>query len=634
MRLSALCILTVMLTTRVISQPYTSSKGTYTVSEIRGCAPFTIAIVPTGDNCDGSPGCAADYEGTSSYIPLDYNDPDGPTWQHTYTEPGIYDLGVLQGENLDILQIEVFENVKPQIEVSNCGGSRVLVNIADNNYDQYVINYNDGSAPVIVLPGAKHIYDYGSPGTQTVTVHGRNLDSEENCDPTTANVDVLASLGNPTITRLDILDASSVRIEFDGIPNVLYQLGVAVSNNPNFQTIRTLYNKTVDTIRNLKPEDNYYCFRVSAFNACDNQPIHSGIVCTANFDLEVLNNENRVTWSTSASDLTNQTVIITDVANNTSFTTTQTGTSLTDPNVICGNEYCYQLRTTYGGVSESYSLIKCGVAFSTDAPDPVSNIATAVGDNGVILQWAQPVGFTAEEYTILKSVNNDYGPLTQTGTNSYTDEQYTSESGSCYKIQYTDACGNESAQSLEACPITLVATLTGDNNVNLSWTPYEGYQAGVDHYTVEKYAMGGTLLQSTDVTATSHIDDGQDLNTQLYVYVVKAIPNVAGLPFSISNAITVIKDPNLFYPAAFTPNGDNLNDIFNVYGQYITSFEMDIYNRWGELMFTTNQLDIGWDGNYKGNAMPEGTYTFVATIIDFAGRTFKRSGSVLLLRKK
>jgi gliding motility-associated-like protein len=116
--------------------------------------------------------------------------------------------------------------------------------------------------------------------------------------------------------------------------------------------------------------------------------------------------------------------------------------------------------------------------------------------------------------------------------------------------------------------------------------------------------------------------------------VVKAVPKISGFTPSVSNRIEVIKDPNLFYPKSFTPNGDGLNDLFNVYGQYITTFQMDIFNRWGELMFTTNQLDAGWDGNYKGTAMPEGTYTFVAVITDLAGRTFKKSGSVLLLKKR
>ena len=66
----------------------------------------------------------------------------------------------------------------------------------------------------------------------------------------------------------------------------------------------------------------------------------------------------------------------------------------------------------------------------------------------------------------------------------------------------------------------------------------------------------------------------------------------------------------------------------------INRFEMKIFNRWGEQLYGSSDISNGWDGTYKGNDMPEGTYAFVADITDFAGRDFTRSGSVVLLRKK
>ncbi len=120
---------------------------------------------------------------------------------------------------------------------------------------------------------------------------------------------------------------------------------------------------------------------------------------------------------------------------------------------------------------------------------------------------------------------------------------------------------------------------------------------------------------------------------QISIYRITAVANDAGIVPSVSNTITIIKDPNLFHPTAFTPNGDGLNDIFNVFGQFIIAFEMKIFNRWGEMMYATDDLDQGWDGMYKGTIMPEGTYVFRAKITDQAGRTFDRSGPFVLLRK-
>jgi gliding motility-associated-like protein len=97
----------------------------------------------------------------------------------------------------------------------------------------------------------------------------------------------------------------------------------------------------------------------------------------------------------------------------------------------------------------------------------------------------------------------------------------------------------------------------------------------------------------------------------------------------------MIKRPNIFYPTGFTPNNDGLNDTFTVFGQFVTKFEMGIFNRWGEMMYTTEDIDgAGWDGTYKGTLMPEGTYVFKATITDLTGKTFERSGAIFLIHKK
>jgi gliding motility-associated-like protein len=258
-----------------------------------------------------------------------------------------------------------------------------------------------------------------------------------------------------------------------------------------------------------------------------------------------------------------------------------------------------------------------------------------VGTNSVVLDWQTDPDFSPAEFSLEKSVGGKYSVLTTTTLKAYSDSEYKTEDGSCYIISYADVCGNKSPASAEACPIRLTATLRDDNAITLTWTPYSGWTNGVAGYSIEKYAEDGTLLQTIAVgTATSYVDESDDLNYQTFVYVIRANPAEAGVGPSVSNRVAVLKDPNLFHPTAFTPNGDNLNDNFSVFGQYVVGFEMKIFNRWGELLFSTNDIQSGWDGTYLGNEMPEGTYTFIAHITDRAGRTFKRSGSVLLLRKQ
>lgn len=85
-------------------------------------------------------------------------------------------------------------------------------------------------------------------------------------------------------------------------------------------------------------------------------------------------------------------------------------------------------------------------------------------------------------------------------------------------------------------------------------------------------------------------------------------------------------------PTAFTPNGDGSNDILFVKGIGVDDMQLLIFNRWGELVFQTDNFNEGWDGTYKGNAQPMEVYVY-SLIGDFAdGNKFERKGNITLLR--
>jgi gliding motility-associated-like protein len=105
------------------------------------------------------------------------------------------------------------------------------------------------------------------------------------------------------------------------------------------------------------------------------------------------------------------------------------------------------------------------------------------------------------------------------------------------------------------------------------------------------------------------------------------------------NSDTVYVKPFIYYvPSAFTPNSDGKNDYFRLIGLYRNiRLNLYIYNRWGELVFTSDDLDTGWDGTMSGNLSPEGTYVWVAKIKFLnpdiiANNEILLKGSVILLR--
>jgi gliding motility-associated-like protein len=63
-------------------------------------------------------------------------------------------------------------------------------------------------------------------------------------------------------------------------------------------------------------------------------------------------------------------------------------------------------------------------------------------------------------------------------------------------------------------------------------------------------------------------------------------------------------------PNIFTPNGDGDNDFFLVSTEDVSDFQLKIFNRWGEMMFSSNTESEVWDGNFQGSKAPEGTYTY------------------------
>ena len=95
---------------------------------------------------------------------------------------------------------------------------------------------------------------------------------------------------------------------------------------------------------------------------------------------------------------------------------------------------------------------------------------------------------------------------------------------------------------------------------------------------------------------------------------------------------SIEKNEDLFIPTAFTPNGDNLNDIFKIRHPNITDFEIQIFNQWGELLHTSNDPQNAWNGMHKGKKAMSATYTYVINIRINNQAAKQLAGHITLLR--
>ena len=98
------------------------------------------------------------------------------------------------------------------------------------------------------------------------------------------------------------------------------------------------------------------------------------------------------------------------------------------------------------------------------------------------------------------------------------------------------------------------------------------------------------------------------------------------------NLVSISYEAVIYVPNTFIPDGNDLNDLFGVYGGNISAMKMVIFDRWGELICTLNSTAEFWDGTYKGKRCQDGTYTWRLIYSDKQDKKYELLGHVNLLR--
>ena len=134
----------------------------------------------------------------------------------------------------------------------------------------------------------------------------------------------------------------------------------------------------------------------------------------------------------------------------------------------------------------------------------------------------------------------------------------------------------------------------------------------------------GTYIENCDYTHTFK-DTG-------YFKVTQIVKNELNCTDSISLTVYIYPEFRLFIPDAFTPNGDGLNDIFKPSTIGLKEYDFEIYNRWGENIYSSNGPEDGWNGSFKGNSAPQGVYVYLLKVVDIKGNSRTYNGKVVLIR--
>jgi gliding motility-associated-like protein len=108
--------------------------------------------------------------------------------------------------------------------------------------------------------------------------------------------------------------------------------------------------------------------------------------------------------------------------------------------------------------------------------------------------------------------------------------------------------------------------------------------------------------------------------------------NVAGCADTICYDVPTLIRPLLDVPNAFTPGRFGSNSIVYVVGFGIAKMDWKIYNRWGQLIFASQDKSKGWDGTYKGSVQPMDVYTYTLEVDFSDGKKLRKTGDITLIR--
>jgi gliding motility-associated-like protein len=159
----------------------------------------------------------------------------------------------------------------------------------------------------------------------------------------------------------------------------------------------------------------------------------------------------------------------------------------------------------------------------------------------------------------------------------------------------------------DGATITLTATPAG--SYTYSWSP-------ADNLT----------------SPTSQVTDAIVNGTTIYTVTVSDGVCTRQASVEVKTYQFICEEPFVYVPNAFTPNGDGNNDILFIRSTIIEEATLRIFNRWGEMVFETNDILVGWDGTFRGKPLDPDVYDYYLTGFCIDGQNFIIQGNITLIR--
>lgn len=191
-----------------------------------------------------------------------------------------------------------------------------------------------------------------------------------------------------------------------------------------------------------------------------------------------------------------------------------------------------------------------------------------------------------------------------------------------YPFQVSDVCGNiihDTAVIFIPDPVVASFSALEDPTIPLS----------ID---VTNFSQNATDFQwEFGDGNTSNVLHPQHTYSRPGIYNIQLLAlDQYGCSDSAWREVDIKQDFDIFIPTAFTPNGDGINDHFVIHGGGISTFHISIFSRWGELVYSSDNITEYWDGTFKGQPVPDGVFYYVINLRLEDERTHTERGSLHL----
>lgn len=202
-----------------------------------------------------------------------------------------------------------------------------------------------------------------------------------------------------------------------------------------------------------------------------------------------------------------------------------------------------------------------------------------------------------------------------------------------YQLTAIDSCGRESKASQIHRTLHLNVESQDNNTNRLTWNAYEGWP--VNRYYIYRYTQNPELKDPVKVVAgeiQSYTDDTHpQLQSGQWKYRILAVKTDSAAA-AWSNDATASQETRLIMPNAFKPSGMNYEFKPRSANLSPEGYSFRIFNRWGAMVFESTNPETGWEGRYKGENAPAGTYIYILQYKNQKDNLIQKKGTVTLIR--